>query len=588
MQESNGGTIYTVAGLRANKLVSWKIFVFLASVHYVSLVFLHSRYWVNDDLAMLYFSNGEWTGSPERNLVFSHPIFGTLVSFPYKIFPGISWYPYLLLLAIIISFVALTRFVRDIRIQIFVVFVAVVCVIQFTLMPTFTFAAIICAGLGLATVFVNNESTAFGKPLIGLLIFSLGVLIRPEAKFIAVAVALPIILYSWRQVLSSKSSPKVVGHSVVTVLALSVAFLIQAGSIACSSNQPTSCNDWNIYAKYNYERGQFHGTPNMEFLQNNYSSLGWTKLDMSLFSSSLYPDDQKFGPEVMSKAFEMLSEGGTYRPYELKKISPYKIYQSLPLAYFLLIVFAFVLGATRGKGRVIRFSYFLIPGMTLAAWFLLMLLLSSIRVPQTVTIPTIIICVALIAIAFDQDGTRRKDLARRGKQRQVELSSSLQGILSHSLTVLISVFIVLFSQEMHSRNVLTKSMNSLSSDSLELLLDSVGTNPTLIPANLSDIFLNHDPWKQNLTLGKTQLQLMGWPVFSPHNEKRLVSSGLNGMFAPYVFGSQDYVSGYSFCGAPSQAKSISKYMLQEYGYRNVTKQISNVKGVCKVWIFPPA
>jgi hypothetical protein len=588
MQKSNDGTIYEVARLRVTKVPSWKLFIFLASVHCISLVLLHSRYWVNDDLAMLYFSDGEWTGSPERNLIFSHPIFGALVSSAYKIFPGISWYPYFLLLTIVLSYVALARYVGTKRIQVFVIFVAAVSVIQFTLVPTFTFAAIICAGLGLATLFVNNESKNLIKSLIGLSIFSLGILIRPESKFVAAAIALPIILSSWKQVLSAKSSTKIVGQTVLTVLALSVAFLVQAGSIACNSNQPTSCNSWNIYTKYNYERGQFHGTPNMEFLENNHSSLGWTKLDMRLFSSWLYPDDQKFGPEVMTKAFEMLTQDTSYRPYQLEEISPYKIFQSLPAAYFSLIGFVFALGATGQRKNVIQSNSFFIPGLTFAAWFFLMLLLSSIRVPQTVTIPAIILCSVLIAIAFDQHRTRRKNLARRVKQRQLVLNASLQSLLNNSLAVLMTIFIVLFSQEMYSRNDLNNSLNSSSRSSLQLLEDSVGKNPILISANLSDTFLNHDPWKRDLTLGRTQIQLMGWPVFSPHNEKRLVSSGLNGMFAPYVFGSRDYVSGYSFCGSPSQAKSISKYMLQEYGYQNVPKQISNVKGVCKVWIFKPA
>jgi hypothetical protein len=587
MQKSNGGTIYTAAGLRETKFASWKLFVFLVSVHYISLVLLHSRYWVNDDLAMLYFSDGEWTGSPERNLVFSHPIFGTLVSFAYKVFPGISWYPYLLLLAIILSFVTLTRYVRNKRLQIFVIFIGAVSVIQFTLVPTFTFAAIICAGLGLATAFVHNESATFGKSLIGILIFSLGILIRPESKFVAVAVALPIILYSWKQVLSSKSAPKIVGHAVTTALALSVALLIQAGSIACSANQPTSCKDWDIYTKYNFERGQFHGTPNMEFLQNNYSSLGWTELDMSLFSSWLYPDDQKFGPEVMSKAFEMLNEDGTYRPYKLEEISPYKIFQSIPAAYFSLIGFAFVYGSTRRLKNSVRVYSLVIPAFIFVSWFFLMLILSSIRIPQTVTIPAALLCSALIALAFDQGGNGSKDLARRGKRKDVELSNSAQELVHNSLIALMTVFIALFIQNTHSISAANISKNSSGESVLNLVTSSVGQSPVLVSAELSDLLLNHDPWTRNITLGQTQIQLMGWPVFSPHNEKRLNGSGLNGMFKPFVVGSGEHVSSYSFCGNPLQAKAISEYLLQEYGYKNVAQETSIINGLCQIWNFPP-
>ena len=567
---------------------SWRLFIVLIAAHYVCRVLLESRYWVNDDLAHLYFSNGEWTGNTEVNLVFVHPIFGTLVSYAYDIYPNFPWYPSLLLLSIIASFVTLAHFTHKKRFRLALVFISVISVVQFTLLPTFTFSAIVCAGLGLAIVFLHSSKPSAWRYALGLSFFTIGVSIRPESKYIAVAISMPLFLYSWNQILKNKSASKIVRHTILTFVVLGTFHLIQSGSFVCNSGESNNCQEWEIYSKYNYERGQFHGSPNMYVLEEKYATLGWTELDMKLFSSWLYPDSEKFGPETMDRAFDLLAQDGNYRAIKVSEISPKKIFHSAPLVFYFLVFIAFTHGAANILRKRHKFYSLLIPGTTLLAWVFLLLLLSSIRLPQTVVIPSCILCSALIAVGFDQDVKKSKKPALHASREGINLNDSAQSMANNFIIFIVASFLVLFMQGAQAASATSYSRNSIGATSIQNAKEAFGNQPFLIPVNLSDLLLNHDPWDERSTLGNTQMQLMGWPVFSPHNSKRLNESGLNGIFSPFVFNTPEFVSDYVFCGNKQQAQDISKYLIQDYGYQNVARQVSEVEGVCKVWNFAPA
>lgn len=562
--------------------------LFLASLHFACRATLNSRYWVNDDLALLYFSNGEWTGAPEKNLVFAHPIFGTLTSFAYDLNSSLPWYSYQLLVALILGFIALVHNMRIKRFRLFAMFVGAISVIHFTLLPTFTFAAIICSGLGLTLIFLQSSKFHLAKSLLGLCLLTLGISIRPESKFIAIAIATPMLINSWRQILKRRDTAEVFGHSLLTLITLIIIFLMQSGSFTCESSSPEKCNEWAIYTQYNYERGQFHGNPNMELLEARYAEIGWTELDMTLFSSWLYPDDPKFGPESIHQAFEIVSQSRESGIIDLSLLSPRESIKSISIKWYVLVLLAFCLGAVALSKKHILKNQLYLPGLTLFSWATVILLLSTVRLPQTVVIPTTLLCCAATIVAFDQNQNLFDNSPKRWMDKKIYADDALQVLKNNFLIILLSTFLALFARDMISVSITSSYKNESGKTALQMVTDAVVGGPILIAPEVSDKLLNHDPWVNDLTLGKTKVQLMGWPVFSPHQGARLRNSGLNGMFRPFVFGSAYFVPNYSFCGSAAQAKTISEYLFQEYEYRNIARQTLSVVGVCEIWNFTPA
>jgi hypothetical protein len=66
---------------KATSLTFARVLLFVSAIHVAFRLTSPSLYLVNDDIGILAFLDGSFTGSPEPNTIFNSPIFATMVSF---------------------------------------------------------------------------------------------------------------------------------------------------------------------------------------------------------------------------------------------------------------------------------------------------------------------------------------------------------------------------------------------------------------------------------------------------------------------------------------------------------------------------
>ena len=470
----------------------------------------------------------------------------------------------------------------------YVLAIAAMTVVFFTLRPTFTFAAITCSTLGLAYLFQTYKRMTFGKSLTGFFTLTVGITIRPEAKFVALALTLPMILSTLKYALAMRVTSEKVKACLFTTMLVSVVLLVQSNSFACPRSDPTKCSDWKIYTKYNQDRGQFHGSSYIDSMQQSYGDLGWSDLDMTLFNSWLYPDDEKFGPLTMHKARSLFVDEKQNTLFLLSQIELTGAARSVHDFYWLLIGLTLVIGIKHIKARRILTSSFIVPTSIITSLSITLLLLSAIRLPATVVFPsTLVSC----AIAIGWLNTRVANITPKARHRSktskhIKLTIWL-GLINAIFYVSATFFAILFARDVYLLNHSNQKLNAAGRLATDQLIGLHSTGPLLIQPGLTDSFLNRDPWNASPVLNDAKMQLMGWPVFSPHSETRLKNSGLSGIFSSFVSGSEYFVAGYRFCGPPQYALFISEYMRYEYGYQNYPLATGVVESFCEIWKFAP-
>jgi hypothetical protein len=225
--------------------------------------FLPLKYEENDDIIMLLFASGVYSGVSDAHLVFINYIYGLGLVGLYKWWPSIEWYTYLFLLfhfisLSVLSFYLLKKPKNWLNISFLLLFY--ILEVHHLLFLQFTTTAGMLALGGIIFIRSSNNGQMIG----GILLFNLGALIRFEAAMVVLLISLPAFFYqkdSYR-----KSYLPKFWYSLL------IAVFLSLGCKYLDYQVYQSQADWRYYYAYNQLRGKINDNPNAKQMAFNLPS----------------------------------------------------------------------------------------------------------------------------------------------------------------------------------------------------------------------------------------------------------------------------------------------------------------------------
>jgi hypothetical protein len=213
----------------------------------------------NDDVAMLLFSSGAYSGTPDEHLVFINVLIGFLLKLLYQKIPGLEWYTVFFCFCHFLSSGVIFNFLVnqlnqhkgiERKVILFSVMLFLVVELIFFTGLQFTTLASLIALSGI--ILLKEKHFAFN--FLGILLFALAVCVRFHAAVLILLISLPIILD---------------GIQLKSFKFLSILFFL-AGTLLLklydfSYYQRT--DKWAKYMEYNELRGKVNDNPNSKKLK---------------------------------------------------------------------------------------------------------------------------------------------------------------------------------------------------------------------------------------------------------------------------------------------------------------------------------
>ena len=315
--------------------------LFFVSMSYL----LPIRFKENDDVIMLLFASGKYSGTFEPHLVFINFIYGHFLTFLYSIYSDIEWYT--LLFAIlhicsssVISWYLILKPTKPVYKYLFI-FLFYIIEIRLILLFQFTSTAALVALAGI--ILIRYEK--YNHRLVGVLFFIIASLIRFEAAFLVLFVAIPLFIPD-----ILKKNKFFITKSIAylfTALALSIVFKY----IDYQSYQQDKA--WMYYQQYNIFRGQINDNPNTDKIFNHLpSNVTYTDYVLLL---SFFPDAKVIDLNKIKLLNQELNQVG--HKVKISNIYPsLRKYTILLLLVFILWIGCFWGGCTTTNRIVLIFS----------------------------------------------------------------------------------------------------------------------------------------------------------------------------------------------------------------------------------------
>jgi hypothetical protein len=566
-----------------------KLFLFILILHAFFRLIGPSSYLVNDDIAIVAFLDGSFTGNPEPNSIFTSPIFSQAISYLYLQIPALPWYPIALLVLVSVPVVVATNLIKTSELNwiYFIPFAMSVNII--TTLPSFTLAALLGSFISgfiiLKGVFANGRNIQL--IVFGAVFFTLSSLVRFDAFLLGTAMLAPLFFL---MVTKSGARFGLVNFTVLVSIAIP-AFVMQA-QFQTSCSNGTECVEWVEYNEHNLIRGTFHGSPRLELLRESSSEIGWSENDFLLFGNFMYPDEETFGLSSL-----LLADSVTPKLHPLSQVlkNPItsvadtlaKLRQTSSLMIFMFVVLVF--SCLRSGKKLILLTFTAIGTLN---WLALSTLAGVIRLPERLTIPMAIAqCIVVIAILdnssvenFGRAGYRarhRRELASLNSIPRFNFQKN-RNLVGFSCIAVILVIWINLPFGLNHRDDIQRNLDYASVAQSELVVASQSWNILLNPT-LSNA-LNTNPWSGSRPFEEIRGMTMGWGTFSPLQEERKDMLGINSLFGDFI-DPRSLRPQYSFCGSPEQANQISIF-LNEFFISNVESKIAgSVPNVCVLYAF---
>lgn len=210
-------------------------------------------YQTNDDVFMLLFASGAYTGTPSPYLVYIHTLLGGVLSGLYRLTTAVEWYTIVQQTCLFAAFNVLLAFaVRCCqgRMSCYAICLSLVGLFAYFLtIMQFTFTAF---ALGLASTMLLTLGEHGWTRWISFALFFTAALFRPEAALIPYAVAFPLYFFPVR--LRDKMY---VNKLLCSIALLATAFALGRVNRFCYQHDP----DWAYYDQYNCLRGKINDNP---------------------------------------------------------------------------------------------------------------------------------------------------------------------------------------------------------------------------------------------------------------------------------------------------------------------------------------
>lgn len=251
----------------------------------------------NDDVLMLLFASGKYTGTPEAHLVFINYIYGFFVSTLYSITTKIEWYTVLFSILHIVSLSVILREVLEKNIakvyKLLFLFLFYAFEIRLIISFQFTTTAALTALSGSILLLRTNS---FEK-MAGAIVLIIASLIRFEACILVLTVVAPVFVF---KIFESKRL--LLKTSVYLLISLFFILFCKYVDYQIYNQNVT----WSYYQQYNMYRGKINDNPNKEKILNDLPQ-GVSATDYRLLLTFM-PDPQKINTAKIKLIYERLKQ----------------------------------------------------------------------------------------------------------------------------------------------------------------------------------------------------------------------------------------------------------------------------------------
>ena len=269
-------------------------------------------------------SMGYFTETPDFHLIFIHTFIGYLIAFLEKTWPMINWYSFSLIALLILSFSVinyifwkrkgiLTVNKYGIHIIFVALFIFVVINIQFTVIGG------IVAAAGLISILWSRDKSWM---VFGVLLFTIGVMVRFHSGLLVLLLALPFFVYQFK---------------MKSVLMCSLLFTVVGINYWADHLVYAQDTEWAEYRSLNQVRGSLHDNQRFfELYENEEITNQIQSFDLKLFYY-FFPDPQIFDLQTLSKMKNAIKGINLKGLLKLYYVTPHILFFGFVMAYLCII-----------------------------------------------------------------------------------------------------------------------------------------------------------------------------------------------------------------------------------------------------------
>jgi hypothetical protein len=536
---------------RAAVVVGGPLFVSAAAVTLLATRF-QTEFLTNDDAAIAAIARGDYTGKGSSSLVVAPAMFGHVLRLGYGLFPHLPWYGIALYALQIVAWAAIGTAIFTLRrrppIAERIVVAATILALApwMILRPSYTPTSLLLGVTGIIVFAVaakvpGRVGTIYavaGGVLLGTVDF------MRASSFLAVVIVFAPVL----AVIAVKAG---IRRSAVFALVVGMLLLVGLGTNRLEYSRSA---EWRNFMKMNSARKWLHDTPrlaNENVSDADLQRVGWTRNDLRLFASFIYPDPNVYSEHnihAMATASPLVRNNiGPRRIFDvLRNASDRHLIEQGPVVASLVLVGA-VLALRRSRVAAV---------LTLVSvvWFVgvLVALLLYLRLPGRLLIPLEGGAVFLAAVV----PTYLTPSAPRTGARRPWTATAVV-----ALVVLLGV-----GPAWHG----IRSTARISRDNQRGVRATQATLAKLAAFDPKGIFLGRgdllgrwvQPLATNSAFGNPKLIPLGWATNSPLFTARLARIGIDDLYTALRTNPHVYLIGF-----PRDARRISVFYGQHRGVK---------------------
>lgn len=468
-------------------------------------------YAANDDYIMTMMLRGAY-GTADGILVYPLYFFSEPLRLLYRWFPGVAWFPLVLLFLFGCSFSVFFFLAANIRAPFAVLSGVMGCLVllelECTMLFTYTVVAFLCAGSGIALLIGTLFSHPYtarrmrGLTLCSACLLAAGVCIRKESAFSALAVFAPVYMAG---LLHRRQTGKRLVAAGIAVL-VGCAGLVGANALIFRSH-----TEWTEYLAYNKVRTQIMDYRHADISEAQKAGVNLSENDLQTLYQGIYEDKSVFSTETLRALGNAIP---LTQKYKLDLSSTYdKPWLIFELAGTAAVVFFLLLFSPRRRGYWKRY----ISVLAVCGGLFFTLLLTG-RTLSRVTFPVFLLTVVALFMCSPVLSFRMKKLSPN-KRRVFFLGVSA---LLCTVAVLMIRAQILPLQKSNQTEIKTLSAPVLA------YLDN-HPDTVVLSASTGVVFIHqYDVFAlQNISMPRNYLCYGTWSAFSPYRDVICANNGLS-------------------------------------------------------------
>jgi hypothetical protein len=383
------------------------VFFAFIGLMFISPVILNITYFeTNDDFGMMLIAEGNFSGKPETDLIYTSTILGYFLKILYILVPTISWYAILQLFLNFMAFYSLLLFIkskiaRTVSQKMKFILISILVILPWSLYPQFLYAyqftvtSIIATGIGFIIFIHGSPKQSF----LSVLLILAGLSWRPVAGISILAIL--AFIFICNQLLYKNKFIYILYLKKILILSFIIALQFSVDYALDYSKNQTSRS----FSEFNNIRGALQGYQPTQKVAISKSeakkTVEWSTNDYDLFFYGFfYGDKSVYSTSKLQNLSDIQnnSKGSNFYYSALKKLLV-TIYLDYLFYYIFLFLFSLILIFLSNKAKIVRLlSVFAVNHLL----FLLYLYIVNLqgRLPGRVVFPALIVFSISLALPF--------------------------------------------------------------------------------------------------------------------------------------------------------------------------------------------